>query len=113
MVQRIASGYAGAVLLPLLLLPIALINTMGGHSLMYITVLGSPLGLLAGLIISDRKRHLAPQMILLRTSIALVVAVAWIALIASAPFFVNNGWILIPLGGPLIAAVVSGLFLRR
>ena len=112
--QRILFGYAGAILLPLLLLPIAIIYTMGGHSLMFITVFGSPLGLLVGLIISDKKRHLTPYAILLRTVIAFVAAIAWIALVASVkivPFFVSQEWVLIPFGGPLVAAPVSEFFL--
>ncbi len=56
MANRIFFAYLGAIGLPLLLLPVVAIYPMGGHSLMYITIISSPFGLIAGLCYYDVKR---------------------------------------------------------
>jgi hypothetical protein len=108
--RRIAFAYVGAILLLLILLPIAVIETMGGHSLMFITLFGAPAGAVLGLIVADRRMHLSGRAIGLRTLVAVGVFLGWSILAWSLrgnPFVVNKGWILIPIPGPLIAAVLS------
>lgn len=113
MTKRIFFAYLGAIGLPVLLLPVAVINTMGGHSLMYISVYSSPIGLLAALSYSDVRRQYETKAILIRSSSSLIIYIAFFALIAFlsetgiSPFLKNQGWILIVLIAPLITATAS------
>jgi hypothetical protein len=113
MIERIIFAYLGAIGLPLLLLPIAIINTIGGHSLMYISVYSSPIGLLAALSYSDVRRQYETKAILIRSTAGLIVFIAFFALIILvseaeiSPFLKNQGWILIVLVAPLITATAT------
>jgi hypothetical protein len=110
---RIIFAYLGAIGLPLLLLPVAVINTMGGHSLMYISLYSSPIGLLATLSYSDVRRQYETKAILIRSSSGLIIYIAAFALIGFlseagiSPFLKNQGWILIVLAAPLISAIAT------
>jgi hypothetical protein len=113
MTNRIIFAYLGAIGLPLLLLPVAMINTMGGHSLMYISVFSSPIGLLAALSYSDVRRQYETKAILIRSTASLIVFIVSFALIAFlseaeiSPFLKNHGWILIVLAASLITATAT------
>lgn len=113
MTNRIIFAYIGAIGLPLLLLPVAMIYTMGGHSLMYLSVYSSPVGLLAALSYSDVRRQYETKTILIRSIASLIVFVVSFALITFvseaeiSPFLKNQGWILIILVAPLITATAT------
>jgi len=113
MTARIIFAYLGAIGLPLLLLPVAMINTMGGHSLMYISVYSSPIGLLAALSYSDVRRQYEIKAILIRSSSSLIIYIAVFALIGFLSeagislFLKNQGWVLIVLIAPLITATAT------
>jgi len=117
MTNRIVFAYVGAIGLPLLLLPVAMIYTMGGHSLMYLSVYSSPIGLLAGLSYSDVRRQYETKAILIRSTASLIVFIASSALILFvseaeiSPFLKNEGWILIVLVAPLITATTTSKIL--
>ena len=114
MVKRIVFSYLGAFLIPICLLPVATAWTMGGHSLMYMTVYGSLIGITIGICYSDLRRHYFPSAILVRSFVGLLAAVlVGVALsqIRVSAFWINKGWIFIPACAPLIAAVMSGLIL--
>jgi ATP/ADP translocase len=113
MTKRIIFAYLGAFGLALLLLPVAMLNTMGGHSLMYLCVYSSPIGLLAALSYSDFRRQYQAKTIIIRSLSSIIVYIAFFALIAFlsmagiAPFLKNHGWILIVLIAPLITAITT------
>jgi hypothetical protein len=110
MKMRIMLGYLGAVLLPVIFLPLAALQTMGGHSLMYLGVFGSPFGFLVGISYADRRRQFFWKAILVRSFAAFVIIFAFILIIAQiriSAFFVTNGWILIVLIGPLLSAAAT------
>jgi len=113
MTKRIILAYLGAIGLPLLLLPLAVINTMGGHSLMYISVYSSPIGLLAALSYSDIRRQYESKAILIRSSLSMIIYIAVFALICflseagKSPFLKNQGWILVVFIAPLITATAT------
>ncbi len=107
---RIIFAYIGAVLLPIILLPIAMIKTMAGHSLMYLTVFASPVGLMMAILFYDVKRGLPLIIILLRTFVALTILILFFMILIQtqiSPFFINKGWLLIPIVGPPLAAGIS------
>ncbi len=113
MTSRILFAYIGAIGLPLVLLPVAMVYTMGGHSLMYFSVYSSLIGLLAALSYSDIKRQYENKAILIRSTAGLIIFMASFALIIFlseaeiSPFLKNQGWILIVLVAPLITATAS------
>jgi hypothetical protein len=113
MTKRIMFAYLGAIGLPLLFLPVATINTMGGHSLMYISVISSPIGLLAALSYSDFRRRYETRAILIRSAMSLVTFILSFVLIvflseAGIPSFLKNqGWILMVVASPLITATIT------
>lgn len=113
MTNRIIFAYLGAIGLPLLLLPLADVNPMGGHSLMYICIFSSPIGLLAALSYSDVRRQYKTKAILIRFTASLVVFIISFAFIVflseaeTSPFLKNQGWILILLVAPLITATAT------
>jgi voltage-gated potassium channel Kch len=117
MTNRIAFAYGGAIGLPLLLLSVAIIYTMGGHSLMYLSVYSSPIGLLAGLSYSDVRRQYETKAILIRSAASVIVFIVSFALILFiseaeiSPFVKNQGWILIVLVVPLITATATSKIL--
>jgi len=117
MTNRIIFAYIGAIGLPLLLLPVAMAYTMGGHSLMYISAYSSPVGLLAALSYSDVRRQYENKAILIRSTASLAVFIASFALIIFvseaeiSPFLKNQGWILIVLVAPLITATATAKIL--
>ncbi len=109
--KRIAFVYFGAVLLPLLLLPLAFVETVGGHSVLFLGIFASPVGILAGCAYSDVRRHYQLIAIVVRTAAASMVLLFLYFVLFQIedvlPFFKNDGWILIPLAGPLFAGGVS------
>ena len=113
MTNRIIFAYIGAIALPLLLLPVAMVYTIGGHSLMYVSVICSPIGLLAALSYSDVRRQYETKAILVRSSASLIVFIVSFAIIAFlseaeiSSFLKNQGWILIVLVAPLITTIVT------
>ncbi len=117
MTKRIVFAYIGAIGLPLLLLPVIVIYTMGGHSLMYLSVYSSPIGLLAALSYSDVRRQYETKIILIRSTASLIVYLVSFALIIVvseaeiSPFLKNQGWILIVLLAPLITATATARIL--
>ena len=115
--KRVAFAYFGAVLLPLLLLPLAFVETVGGHSVLFLGIFASPAGSLAGCAYSDVRRHFQLRAIVGRTAAAsIVLLVLYFVLFQIEdvlPFFKNDGWILIPLAGPLFAGGVSEFILLR
>lgn len=117
MTNRIAFAYLGAIGLPLLLLPVVIIYAMGGHSLIYLSVYSSPVGLLAGLSYSDVRRQYETKAILIRSTAGLIVFIVSLALILFVseaeifPFLKNQGWILIVLVVPLITATATSKIL--
>jgi len=115
--KRIAFASFGAVLLPLLLLPLAFVETVGGHSVLFLGIFASPVGILAGCAYSDVRRHFQPRAIVVRTAAAsMVLLVLYFVLFQIEdvlPFFKNDGWILIPLAGPLFAGGVSEFILKE
>jgi hypothetical protein len=116
MKMRIMLGYLGAVLFPVIFLPLAALQTMGGHSLMYLGVFGSPLGFLVGISYADRLRRFFWKAILVRTFAGFVIMFAFVSVIVQiriSPFFVSNGWILIVLVGPLLSAAATEFILRN
>jgi hypothetical protein len=118
MTNRIIFAYLGAIGIPLLLLPVAAIYTMGGHSLMYITIISSPIGLIAGLCYSDVKRKYQFKAIVIRSIASIIVFIILLALIALSSeaeistFLKIHGWVLIPLTTPLITAIASNKILE-
>ena len=116
MIQRILFSYIGAILFPIILLPIAIFNTMGGHSLMITVAFSSPLGLLSGLLFSDFRRRFKGVAIFVRTLVSLILFAGYFFVLANikiSPFFINSGWLLIPVGGPLFVAVISEFVLKK
>ena len=117
MTNRILFAYIGAIGLPLLLLPVAVVFTMGGHSLMYLSVYSSPIGLIAALSYSDVRRQYENKAILIRSTASLIVFIACFALIIFvseaeiSPFLKNQGWILIVLVAPFITATATAKIL--
>ena len=91
--------------------------TMGGHSLMYVSIYSSPIGLIAALSYSDIRRQYENKALLIRSTAGLIVFIAFFALIISvseaeiSPFLKNQGWILIVLVAPLITATTSAKIL--
>ena len=114
MVMRIVFSYLGAFLIPICLLPVAATWTMGGHSLMYLTVYGSPIGIMVGLCYSDLRRHYIPSAMVIRSFVGLLAAVLIVIALSQirvSQFWINKGWIFIPAFAPLFAAVMSNLIL--
>ena len=117
MANRILFAYIGAIGPPLLLLPVAMVYTMGGHSLMYFSIYSSPIGLIAALWYSDIRRQYENKAILIRSTAGLIVFIAFFALIIFvseaeiSPFLKNQGWIVIVLVAPLITATASAKIL--
>jgi hypothetical protein len=116
MIQRILFSYIGAILFPIIFFPIAMFNTMGGHSLIIVVVFSSSVGLLSGLIYSDFRRRFKGIAIFVRALVSLILFVGYFFVLANvevSPFFMNYGWLLIPIGGPLFVAVISEFVLKK
>jgi hypothetical protein len=111
MINRILFAYLGAIGLPLLLLPLAMIETMGGHSLMYVSLFSSPIGLIAAMAYSDKKRHFNHGETITRSALAVAVYILTFLLILLlseiniSSFLKNQGWILVVVLAPLLAAL--------
>jgi hypothetical protein len=116
MKTRIIFGYFGAILFPIVLLPLAAFQTMNGHSLLYLGIFGSPVGFLGCIAYSDVRRRFSWKAILIRTFAALIIVVAFVLVIAQikiSPFFINKGWILIVLVGPMLSAWATEFMLKK
>ncbi len=114
--RRIAYAYSGAILLPVALLPLAYIFTLGGHSLMILGVLGLPAGVIIGLAIGDWRMRAPGMVVLLRAVLAfaaLAGCLAFLGTLRGSPFLINHGWVYIVPVGPLAAALASGLIPSR
>jgi hypothetical protein len=114
MLKRILLAYVGAIVLPICFLLLAFTSTMGGHSLMYSVLFGSPIGIAAALWYSDTRQRYLPLAALLRSFVGLLLVVSMILVLSRidvSPFWTNAGWVLIPVCGPWLAAVISGLIL--
>jgi len=82
MLKRIFLSYLGTLLILICFLPVAAAWTIGGHSLMYLIVFGSPIGITIGLCFSDlRQRYFLTATIV--RSIAGLLAVVLIVLALS------------------------------
>jgi hypothetical protein len=115
-IKRILLSYLGALILPACLIPIAMICTMGGHSLMFIVVLGSLMGATIAMILLDRRQGNPVIAIIIGSSVGFVCGIFSIAILGSikvSPFWVNESWILVPAFAPLVVALTSGLCLAR
>lgn len=115
MIKRTLYSYAGALLVPLLLMPFAAMFTMGGHSLMYIVILGSPLGLILGTIYYDTKNSYdyKSKSVRLGISIAATIVVMYFIFTNTALRNMNNGWLVIPVICPILVAPISGMLLKK
>jgi len=115
--KRIGFGYLGGLLLPLILLPVAAYNTMGGHSLMYLGIYASPVGMLAAIAYSDVKRRFQLIATLVRTLSTCIVLFAVLLVLAQledySPFFKNDSWMLIPILGPMLACGATEFILGK
>ena len=90
---------------------------MGGHSVLFLGIFASPVGILAGCAYSDVRRHFQLRAIVGRTIAAFIfLLVLYLVLFqfeAVLPFLKNDGWILIPLLGPLFAGGASEYILKE
>jgi len=114
--ERIVFSYVGACLLPLALMPVAFSFTMAGHSFMYVVMYSCPVGLLGGLVISDRRQRYGFCRIVGRLFVSLFVFLAFVAVIGFAnlfPLLTNKGWLLLPIAGPIVVVSVSQLLFTR
>ena len=115
--KRIGFGYLGGLLLPLILLPVAAYNTMGGHSLTYLGIYASPVGMLAAIAYSDVKRRFQLIATLVRTLSTCVVLFALLLVLAQledfSPFFKNDSWMRIPILGPMLARGATEFILSK
>ena len=115
-ITRLLIAYAGAAGLSLSFLPLASIFTMGGHSLMFVMMLASPVGVVVAISYADSRRGFQPATICLRSGVALIVlilTVAGIAQIQVSPFFINDGWLLVPVAAPLLSAGISEFVCKK
>ena len=119
MINRTKMAYIGAIGLPVLLLPLAAMFTMSGHSLMFIGILSAPIGLIAALSYSDIKRQYKATAIVVRSTVALMVYVliftfvVFISKANTSPFLINHGWVLILLTSPFLAAIVTEIIMLK
>jgi len=114
MLKRIFLSYLGTLLILICFLPVAATWPMGGHSSLYLIVFGSPIGITVGLCYSDLRQRYFPTATIVRSIVGLLVAVLIVVAlfqIRVSPFWINQGFILIPVCAPLLAAIVSGLIL--
>ena len=108
--RRIAFAYGGALLVLLFLLPLAILNTMAGHSLMFMAVLGTPVGAAIGAVLAGRGVGRSSLAAGIEFLVAVTAGVAWILIVAtirSPVIMQTNGWMLLPFSVPLIAAASS------
>jgi ACR3 family arsenite efflux pump ArsB len=86
---------------------------------MFVSIFSSPVGLIAALSYSDAKRQYKTQAIVIRSTVSLVVFIVIFALIAFlsetevSPFLKNQGWIVIVLAAPLLAALTTEKIMLR
>jgi hypothetical protein len=120
--KRIMFAYMGSFGLPICLFPFVIVYviiidpTWSGHPGYILGIILAPVGMLAGLIYSDIQRNIIPRCIVIRSLAALAVlgiffyALLWLC---EHQVFINNGWVLLPVAGPMLAAIVSEFVLRR
>lgn len=113
MINRTKMAYIGAIGLTLLMLPLATMFTMGGHSLMFVSIFSAPIGLIAALSYSDVKRQYKAKAIVIRSTAALLVyaftfsLVVFVSKANISPFLMNQGWVLILLASPFLVAIAT------
>ena len=119
MIDRIFLSYIGAIGFPIILLPLAMIWILGGHSLMYVSLFASPIGLILGLSYSDKRKKFTKNANVIRTSIGLGIYVLFFVLMGFLSklfdfiFLKNQGWLLIVFLGPLCSALASEKLLKN
>ena len=82
--------------------------------MLYLTLLGMPIGITGGLCYSDFRQRYLLTAALVRSLVGFLMAVLVVLLLSQiqmSPFWINHGWVLIPLCAPLVAAITSGLIL--
>lgn len=115
MIKRILFAYLGTVPIFIVTLPIAMILTIGGHSLTYVAIFGSPIGQAVLLWILDRRRGFPVDGATIRSVVAFIIVVACIVVIGIidiSPFLATRGWMLIPLISPLPTEILSVMLSR-
>jgi hypothetical protein len=117
--RRILFSYLGGVGVPLCLLPIGKIDSMGGHYILFIVLIFCPIGLFAGLLYADIRRHVLIYYALIRSFFAVAILILLLILLGGlseligGPFFKNDSWILLPILGPALCAVFSEFLLSQ
>jgi ABC-type Na+ efflux pump permease subunit len=114
MLKRIFLSYLGTVIMLICFFPVAATWTMGGHSVLYLIVSGSLIGITGGLCYSDLRQHYSPAATIVRSITGLFVAVLTVTAMSQirvSPFWINRGFVLIPVLAPLLAAIASSLIL--
>jgi len=108
-------AYVGAISIPLVLLPISVVVTLGGHSLMYIVVFGTAIGVISSTIYYDIKKEYDFNAMSARTafSIVLLPTVIYIVGITTEAMNINRGWLLVPLITPISVASLSGIIMKE
>jgi hypothetical protein len=119
--KRILFAYIGTFGLPMCVFPFVIVYLMimdplgTEHPYMIPEMVWAPIGMLAGLIYTDIRRHIIYYCIVFRSLAALVVFCVFVyglEWLAEHHVFINKGWVL-SVAGPLLAAVVSEFVLRR
>ncbi len=91
--------------------------TMGGHSLFYIVLTGTPIGVAVALYFADLKNGFSESDCTGRGVVALfasiVCALAILRVTEYSRDFASRGWLLIPVVSPPLASYLSQLFWKR
>ncbi len=92
--------------------PVAATWTMGGHSILYLIIFGSLIGITGGLCYSDLRQRYFLAATVVRSITGLFVAVLTVIALSQirvSPFWINQGLVLLPVLAPLLAAIASSL----
>ena len=121
--RRIIYGYIGALLLPVVILPLVFINPMDAHSLIFaIIVFGAPIGMLIGLGYIDYKSNISVKYIIIRSIVGLflyillrIIGKIIITAITSSDTVIlrDTVMILLLLANPCIVAVITSYVCLR
>ena len=116
--KRVLLTYLFTFVFVILFIPFMFIDSMGGHSIFFMTLLGSVIGATLGMSFSDFKLRYYGWANLIRTLFGFVLIIAFILLLGifsqSNTFMKNQGWIFIPIVIPLFSAIISnGLFINK
>lgn len=105
-IQRVLAGYAGTLLGVAVLVPWAIYDSMGGHSMAIIVGIGGPIGLLIGLVLYDITNGLIRASIQKKFLISLLTLVVSVVLLEKLG---SIGSIFIP----MIVSIAGGLFCTK